>query len=179
MRCVLLLRGINVGGKNKVSMAALKQVLSDAGFTEVSTLLQSGNVVLESPDSEEETLSVARKVFTERFGFSCGILLRDSAQFSALLAEKPFSMEEIERAEAADPAVEHRYVYFLPCMPDRTRPAALPEDGDRIFISEREIHLLCAQSIRLSRTAARLTAAFPDATVRNWNTVEKIAENMR
>ena len=127
MRCVLLLRGINVGGKNKVPMASLKQVLSDAGFTEVSTLLQSGNVVLESPDSEEETLSVARKAFTERFGFSCGILLRDSDQISALLAEKPFSMEEIERAEAADPAVEHRYVYFLPCMPDRTRPAALPE----------------------------------------------------
>ena len=179
MRFVLLLRGINVGGKNKVPMPALKQALSDAGFTEVITLLQSGNVVLESPCSEEETLSVARKALAERFGFSCGMLIRESAQFNALLGEKPFSMEEIERAEAADPAVEHRYVYFLPCMPDRTRLAALPEDGDRIFLGVREIHLLCAQSIRLSRTAARLTAAFPDATVRNWNTVEKIAEIIR
>jgi len=178
MRYLLLLRGINVGGKNRVSMAALQQALTAVDFAEVSTLLQSGNVVLESPFSAEETLLAAQNAFAERFGFRCGMLIRESTQISALLAESPFSREEIERAEAANPAVEHRYVYFLPAAPDPAWFAALPENGDRIAAGAQEIHLLCARSIRLSKTAAKLTAACPNATVRNWNTVQKIAAMM-
>ena len=90
----------------------------------------------------------------------------------------PFSEAQLAAARNADPEVEHLYVYFLPDAPAPEKLDALHglEAGDTVVAGQREIYLLCAQSVRLSKTAIRLGKAFPTATARNWNTVCKLRD---
>jgi uncharacterized protein (DUF1697 family) len=177
MRYAVLLRGVNVGGKHAVKMAELEALLTGMAFTEVTTLLQSGNVALNSDLPEEALLARVRNAFAERFGFSCGLTARSAAEMGALVATQPFPPEAVARAEAADPQTRHLYVYFLERAPEPEvlRRLFPPSEGDDLAVGAREIFLLCAGSVRSSATALQLAAAFPAATARNWDTVEKLA----
>ena len=177
MSYAALLRAVNVGGKNTVPMAALRETLEKAGFTRVQTLLQSGNVALDTPLPRAEAMASLRGAFAEKFGFSCGTLLFSTDEWERMVANLPFTRAQVEEAEAAQPETEHLYVYLLEHSPDAARLARLgdaAEAGDRFAPGERAIYLLCRRSVRLSKTAAKISALFPDATARNWNTVEKI-----
>jgi uncharacterized protein (DUF1697 family) len=85
MKYVALLRGINVGGNNKVSMADLKEALSEAGLTNVRTYINSGNVLFESQIKDEAKLAeVCEKAIEKKFGFPVGC---------AVLSEKSYKKE--------------------------------------------------------------------------------------
>ena len=174
MRYAALFRGINVGSKNPVRMADLEQLLSNMGLSRVKTYLRSGNAVFETALDEPALTEKIRAGFYGRFGFESGVKVRSAAQLRALAEGLPFAASEIAEAEAADPAVEHLYVYFLDRPPDQNLRETLLNlngDGDRLAAGSREIYLLFKQSVRLSKAAARLAKACPDATARNWNTV--------
>ena len=68
MKYVALFRGINVGGKNIVKMADLRQLLLDLGLSKVKTYIQSGNAFFETPLSEDDLLEKIRTGFSGRFG---------------------------------------------------------------------------------------------------------------
>jgi uncharacterized protein (DUF1697 family) len=86
MKYIAFLRGVNVGGHTKVEMAKLKKAFEDLGFTEVKTLLNSGNVIFESstqpPDIEENLEKV--------FGFKISVILRSKDQIEKLVKKDPF-----------------------------------------------------------------------------------------
>lgn len=177
MKYVALLRGINVGGKNIVKMDDLKQLFLNLGFHKVKTYIQSGNVLFETDLEETYLHNAIRTGFFERFGFESNIILRNINEIGALIDQMPISSTEIAAAKAADPQVEHLYIYFLDKPPEQSQIDHICKDlvgSDVLRKGNREVYLLCYQSIRKSKVAVRAAKEFPSATLRNWQTVNKL-----
>lgn len=91
---IALLRGINVGGTNKLAMTGLRDLVTSLGHTDVSTYIQSGNAVLTSPRSDRSTLTAEISTGIERaYGLAVTVVLRTPAELRAALAANPFTME--------------------------------------------------------------------------------------
>ena len=87
---VALLRGINVGGKNKVEMKKLKAVFEEAGMTSVSTYINSGNVIFSSPTRSRAKLArTLEKAIAKRFGFKIDVMVRDRRSMRAVIKALP------------------------------------------------------------------------------------------
>ncbi len=179
MKYTALFRGINVGGKNIVKMAELKQLLSDMGLHKVNTYIQSGNAVFES-DLEETALQDAiHAAFYNKFGFQSDVMIRSVDELQYLIEQIPFTPLDISEAEASDPQVEHLYVYFLNNAPKQAKIDLIGNEyvgPDKLGTGKKEIYFLCHESIRKTKLAARLSKTFDTATVRNWKTVNKLYE---
>jgi uncharacterized protein (DUF1697 family) len=172
-----LLRGINVGGKNKIKMAELRQLLEEAGLTRVETYIQSGNVIFESKDKEEELKEKLENKIRERFGFSVSVILRTSNQLEQIIRNCPYTEKERKEAEALNTEGESFYVCLFHQAPpeaeaERLKPFAGESDDYRI--QGRDIYLLLCHSIRNSKLAGNLSLIGGPATVRNWRTMEKL-----
>ena len=90
MRYVALLRGVNVGGRNRLPMAEWRALLEARGLTGVATYIQSGNAVFDGPDAPEGLADDIRDAIAERFGFAPDCLLLTAADLDAALAANPF-----------------------------------------------------------------------------------------
>jgi uncharacterized protein (DUF1697 family) len=110
---IALLRGINVGGRHPVPMAALRECFTDAGFVDVVTIIQSGNVRFTSAEGADP--DALERVIADRFGFPVPVILRTRIALSEAVAANPFV--------GADPG--HLHLGFLSRVPDPDRVAAL------------------------------------------------------
>ena len=132
---VAMLRGINVGGRQRVSMSSLKALVTGLGHHDVETYIQSGNVVFRSPDAVAET--VARRIeeqIARELGLTVSVLVRTAAELKRIRATNPFLKS------GKDPA--SLYVIFLSVAPDRTRLAMLDFNEfapDEFRVAGREI----------------------------------------
>lgn len=181
MNYAVLFRGINVGGKNMVKMKDLKQLLLDLNLKNVQTYLQSGNAVVETDFDEPRLRETIHDGFVDRFGFESGVIIRTIDEIQQLIAQLPFTKDEMAAAEAMDPKVEHLYVYFLDRLPEKSRLDAICSrevGSDMLRAGKRELYLLCRQSIRKSNLAGYLSRALDVATVRNWKSVCKLYSKM-
>lgn len=169
-----LIRGINVGGK-MVSMARLRELMEAAGYRNVKTHLQSGNVLYDArPESQEMCAQEIRDMILEHFGHSVAVLIRDGSDLRRIVAEDPL------RDVADDPA--RHLVEFLPSLPGERLSSLDPSEflPDRFAFGEREVHLYYPNGVH----EARLTHALLErrlgvsATARNWNTVTKLLSLM-
>jgi len=97
-RHVVLLRGINIGPRNRISMAELREALEDAGFTNVKTHLQSGNVVLESTSKPDGVRRKVEKLIDERFGLKIPVVVRSRAQLAAVVKRNPLGRSRKSRS---------------------------------------------------------------------------------
>ena len=175
MRYVALLRGVNVGGKNKLPMKDLAALFAAAACTEVETYIQSGNVVFEAPRGAESRLpALLGRELDRRFGLKVPVVMRTAAELRDVVVGCPVTGHELE----------HLHVAFLADRPDARRVATLdPERSppDTFRVRGREIYLHLPNGV--ART--RLTNAYLDATLattstlRNWRTVQKLLELVR
>jgi uncharacterized protein (DUF1697 family) len=172
-RYVAFLRGINLAGKRRVSMAALREALEEAGHENVQTLLQSGNVVLTSrrkPASLERDLA---RELRKAFGFDISVLVRTRDQLAAVIARDPFA------AEADDPA---RYqVSFLSDKPAAGRAKELEQaavEPERVAVHGREVYAWHPGGVGRSELAKLITARRlgVEVTARNWRTITRLLE---
>lgn len=167
---ILLLRGINVGGRNMLPMRELTAIVQAAGGRDVRTHIQSGNVVCSvAPSSVAELQRTVTDAIQERFGFRTPVIARSFSEWSTVLAASPF------------PDVEHVHVAFLADVPSPERAARLDPDrspGDHFVLVAREVFLHLPNG--LAKT--RLSNAWLDSTlkttstVRNWRTVLALGE---
>ncbi|SHJ57820.1 DUF1697 domain-containing protein [Propionispora hippei] len=174
---IAMLRGINVGGKNTVRMEALRQMFEQLDFACVQTYIQSGNVVFKSAEGPETVQQSIEQKFEQAFGFTVPVLVRSLEELEKLIEHCPFSEEELEEAAAASTA-ESLYVAFLkqaPCPDDIERLSAYRNENEKFQIHGREVFLLFYQGIRNSKLANHLDKLGIPITVRNWNTVNKLA----
>jgi uncharacterized protein (DUF1697 family) len=173
-RYIAFLRGINLGGKRRVPMAELRAVLADAGYEDVLTHLQSGNVVLTS-DAKPRQLERALSGQLERaFGFRIGVVVRTRDELADVIAHDPFG------AEADDPG---RYqVSFLSGEPE---PGGVKElEGaqappERVDARGREVYGWHPGGVGRSELAKQITAerlGVDEVTARNWRTITKLLE---
>jgi len=172
-RQVALLRGINVGGRNKIAMAPLREAITALGYADVQTHLQSGNVVFGTDRRPDRVASEVEAVIADRFGLAIGIVVRTHDHLAQVVSRNPLP------EAAAEPA--RFLVNFLSAAPD---PAVVAEidpaayDPDVFRVRGRDVYLYCPQGIRDSKLAAfpwgkRLGLV---ATARNWNTVTRLLE---
>lgn len=89
MKYVALLRGINVGGNNKVDMKQLVAAMSGASFDEVSTYINSGNIFFNANDSEIELTNKLEQLIKDEFGLDIKVLLRNKDNIDAIIASIP------------------------------------------------------------------------------------------
>lgn len=173
-RWVALLRGVNVGGNNKLPMADLSAMFEAAGCSAVRTYIQSGNVVFEAPPKVADAVPArVEKAIVGRFGFRTPVVLRAGGDLRVVVQSNPF----LARGEAQD----RLYVAFLSDEPDPSRVAALDPNRsppDELAVVGREVYLhLPNGGARSKITNGYLdTTLKATSTVRNWRTVEKLAE---
>ena len=94
MRYILFLRGINVGGKNKVSMTDLKALLYNAGFENLASYINSGNLFFSSAESREACILKIRKVLETNYDFSIPFALLTKEEYLEAQAALPDWWEE-------------------------------------------------------------------------------------
>jgi uncharacterized protein (DUF1697 family) len=173
MRQVLLLRGINVGAGNRISMAPLRERLTEAGLGEVRTHLQSGNVVVSSELSAEELAAECRRHIAEDFGLDIDVLVRTAEELAEVVRRDPLA------GVATDP---RRYqVSFCSQEPDEEllqRLEALAAPSERLVAVGREIYGWYPDGAGRSRLATELSGRRMalTATTRNWRTVTALLE---
>jgi uncharacterized protein (DUF1697 family) len=176
---VALLRGVNVGAKNRIKMADLQRALEACGLGKVETYIQSGNIIFESNESEEAIRLKIEDTIKQSFGLTISTVLRSAEELSQLIQNCPFTEKEIREAEAANTEGESLYVALLQKAPPKEKTETLnryitPDDAYQI--RNRDIYLLLKHSIRNSKLAGALDKLGVQVTVRNWNTIQKLAE---
>jgi len=182
MRYLALLRGINVGSSGRIRMDALKSLLEQAGFTNVTTYIQSGNVLFDSQLSEALAQRAIEHALQENAAITTSAMLRTVEELADLMEHCPFSAQQLARAAEANTEGESFYVCLLPQEPDKStlqKLASLEQGEDVYAVYKRTIYLLLNRSIRTSKLAIRLSKIFPTMTVRNWNTMTKLLELAR
>ncbi|MEG0255937.1 DUF1697 domain-containing protein [Vagococcus sp.] len=91
MQLIALLRGVTPVGKNKIpKMSYLVEILEEAGFQQVRTYIQSGNIILETELSVEETRAKIHQTIKEKIGADLSIIIKEKVDFKAAIKEKPF-----------------------------------------------------------------------------------------
>jgi uncharacterized protein (DUF1697 family) len=173
-RYVALLRGINVGGKAKVPMQTLRDLLASIGGTEVRTHLQSGNAVFTHEGRDPQRLADAlQQALADELGLTITCLVRTAVDLRRVVEANPFDMTGVNGSRFL--------VIFLAGPVPLDRLAAIDQAAhapDELRAGEREIYATFPDSIRDSKLAARLTdrGLGVTATNRNWNTVTKLLE---
>lgn len=169
MKKVLLLRGVNVGGANRLPMPEFRALLEELGATGVETHLQSGNAVFEDaglPDFETKVAAAMRL----RFGFAPALFLIDAKTHAEIVAACPY------RAEGqADPTLVHVWYLGQPC---KANLGQLPGLGprERFALTPRALYLHAPDGIGRSAFVDRLDRGLGvPHTARNWRSVQAIA----
>lgn len=173
---IALLRGINVGGKNKIKMADLKRSFESLRLNQVQTYIQSGNVLFVSEESEAVLRLLIERKIEEDFGFPVPVILRTASELERIYRNCPFSEEAIAEAEASSEG-ECLYVALLleaPTQEGIERLSAFKTEHEEFQMKGMEVYLLFRQSIRNSKLANQLPKLGVPATVRNWKTISKL-----
>jgi len=169
---VVLLRGINVGGNKRVKMEDLKGWFEAAGCSDVATYIQSGNVVLKAAGAAEALAKKLEAAIVKGAGFESRIVLRTKEEWAAAMKACPFDPKK------ADP--KKLNVGFLR---DAPKAGALADVDPKAYAPEefalrgRELYLLLPDGVgKIKLPLPAFEKKLGPFTVRNWNTVEKLAE---
>jgi len=182
MKYVALLRGINVGGNKKVPMSDLKKAFEALGFSDVKTLLNSGNVVFSAKEIEPVLLTQQiEQTLAKTFGFPIPVIIRIKDEVRSFVDSNPF------KSLVVTPETR-LYITFLSEKPTSNLkiPYVSPEKNFTILeISHNEIFSAVLVSEQYNTTDAMKILekefgsprdeAGKNVTTRNWNTVVKLA----
>jgi uncharacterized protein (DUF1697 family) len=172
-RTVVLLRGINIGPRNRIAMPELRALLEDAGFGAVETYVQSGNAVLATRLKPAAVEARVEQAIVERLGLEIPVVARTRDELAAVVALDPLA------GAAADPK---RYqVTFLAAEPAPEaveRLESLRAGEERFAVHGRELYAWHPAGVARSKLAAALAdkRLGVKATARNWTTVTTLLE---
>lgn len=171
-KTVILLRGVNVGGRGIVPMAELRSSMRESGLSGVETLLQSGNLVVDTPDLDDRDLAqLVEEVVRERFGVTTTVISMADSEFVDAVRAVPFDPTAFDLSKLM--------LHFLSRSLDDellVDPRVLELDPGRIRGLRRVIYQLCENGYTSApQVAPLLERRFGvKVTVRNWNTTMRI-----
>jgi uncharacterized protein (DUF1697 family) len=169
---IVLFRGINVGGNRVVKMETLQTVLIKAGFTDVKTYIQSGNVVLTSNQTARRIDETISDLFSKAFGFESRISIRNIDEWNCMIAKNPYP----EARESS------KSLHAVSLDGDPTDAAladfASKASGKESFtLRNRVLYLYTPDGFGTSKLALALdTVLKVPLTARNWRTVLTLQE---
>lgn len=169
---IALLRGINVGRAKRVAMADLRALVEGLGYGNVSTLLNSGNVVFTVPSKTAKTSPAKRieQALDAQLNVASRVLVLSAAELAVIVAENP--LEKV----ATDPSRLFVAVLFDAASLAKLTPLTKQDWGrDRLALGTRAAYLWCAEGMTESRLAKAANRILSDAaTTRNWATILKL-----
>jgi uncharacterized protein (DUF1697 family) len=172
---ISMLRGVNVGGHNKIKMATLPALYESLGLLDAQTYIQSGNVVFRTKERDLAVLAKRIGNGIERsFGFRPDVIVRTSAELRDVIARNPF---------AARPGIDpgKLLVTFLSADPDadaRDKVLKIKVDPEEFWLIGRELYIHYPNGMGRTKLPAALIERTlkTSGTGRNWNTVTKLLE---
>ena len=178
---VALLRGINVGGHNKVAMTDLQEIMTSLGHTEVATYIQSGNVVFSSP--ETDTIRLAENLeaaLVERLGVRPAVVVLSREQLEQVIADNPYPQETSPRCLHAVFRAQQMDREGIAALARAQQRASDKGSADQATVVGNTLFLLTPDGLGRSELAAQLARSGTPAssripgTARNWATVTKL-----
>lgn len=175
MKYIALLRGVNVGGNNKISMKELRACFEEAGFRNVTSYINSGNVIFDSLEPDRLTLiKTCEEIIEKKFGFAVGLTVIDAPALKEMLEHAPDWW-------GGDPEARHNAIFVI--YP-ATAETIIEEVGKAKPEVERvdyykEVIFWSAPVKTFSRTRwSKIvgTKAYRSVTIRNANTAKKLLE---
>ncbi|MRI82636.1 DUF1697 domain-containing protein [Aerococcaceae bacterium DSM 109653] len=172
MGYILLLRAINVGGRNRVVMAELKQQLADLGFTQVISYINSGNLIFNSTLDRHQTRHIIQNMFQDFYDFELPFALISVTDFRQ-------EYENLPDWWFLDNFYRQNILFFLPAYFD-TKPFELMEPaGERIHFGNLAVYWAVLDEMTYKRSSyVKITgdAFYKQVTIRNLNTLKKLYE---
>ena len=171
---VVLMRGINVGGKNTVPMTGLKKCLEELGFSSVSTYLASGNVIVQSDQRANEVQAQIEAALPESFNLHnerIKVLVLTRKQLQAVIENRPAGFGEQPENYHSDA------IFLMGIEAAQALPVFNPREGvDQVWAGDGVIY---SQRLSSLRTKSRLsniigTPAYQSMTIRSWNTTKHL-----
>jgi len=171
---VAMLRGVNVGARNRIKMPALAQVFSDLGHTDVVTYIESGNVVFKSRSKRAPAVArVIEERIASDLGCDVAVLLRTQEELAEIARSNPYSRQQDDTKQL--------HVTFLAETPDAALVRAMNDydaGNDTFVVRGRDVYLHTPNGYGNTKInngffEKRLKAV---ATTRNWNSVTKLLE---
>ncbi|MBF9251987.1 DUF1697 domain-containing protein [Pontibacter sp. 172403-2] len=172
---ISILRGINVSGQKKILMADLKALFENLGFENVSTYIQSGNVVFTAPEGSngKELAGKIEAAIAEKYNFHVPVIIRTAAEMENILAVNPFLKDmSIDQ--------EKLHVTFLNEIPEQEKLESIKgfhSPPDQFVIIGREVFLHCPDKYGETKLSNKFfeNKLKVAATTRNWKTVARLA----
>lgn len=171
---LILLRGINVGGKNKIRMADLKLFLEEQKFENVTTFIQSGNVILRSKLDAETITQKIEKGLPRKFKLDSSlikVLVLTTKELQMIVDKKPKGFGDQPEKYHSD------IIFLIGISANEAMKVFNPREGvDKIWPGTLAIY---SQRLSAKRTQSRLskivgTPVYKSLTIRNWNTTTKL-----
>jgi len=172
-RKIGILRGINVGGKRKILMADLKSICEKLGLKNVTTYIQSGNLIFNSDKTNSELENDLERAITDKYGFDVPVIVRAEIELKNSISNNPFF------EKGAD--IKQLHLTFLKEKPNKEnieKILTFNYEPDKFKIDDKDAFIFCAGKYHESK----LTNNFFEkqlkvgATTRNWKTVMKLSE---
>jgi uncharacterized protein (DUF1697 family) len=173
-RYVAWLRGINVGGRNKVSMAELRDAFEAAGFTEVATYIQSGNVLFESGAPRTSLEDDIEAMLERRFGIPLVVVVRSHQQLRSVVERAPQGFGE-------SPETYHSDAIFLkgPLTSGQAVRVVRQRDGvDQVWKGTGVLYFARLSERRTQSKMSSIvgTPEYQQMTIRSWRTTTKVLD---
>ena len=170
---IALLKGVNVGGNNKLPMAELPLALEAHGFHDVRTYIRSGNMIFQHQQSDRAKLSLHISVIIEaHFGFKPSVVLLTNEELAAAIEQQPFSDLSIEK----DAKVLH--FFFFDAAPTNVNQARLDasiHESERLQVVGNVAYFHTPNGFGKSKLGAKMESVFgTPCTARNWTSVDAI-----
>lgn len=175
MKYIALLRGINVGRNKRIKMADLVKAFESAGFRNVKTYVQSGNVIFEhNSSSAAEIAENIEKIIGQTFRFYVNVFIRTESELENIVKLNPFIKE-------TDIEFDKLHVTFLSDMPDPKAVFNLDinkDENEKFEVIGREVYLYCPNGYARTKLKNDVFEKKLDtvATTRNWKTTNKLLE---
>ncbi len=172
---IAFIRGVNVGGRNKVVMSELRQALENAGFKDVKTYIQSGNVIFNSVlvDTNAIAASIAQ-IINNTFGFEVPVLVMAKKHLGQILSDSPYNVQA---------QINTNKSYFVLLFDKPTEELArifetLTYPNEQFQVSDTCVYLLCINGYGNAKLNNNLIEAKLGvvATARNYRTMQKILD---
>jgi uncharacterized protein (DUF1697 family) len=168
---IVLLRGVNVGGRNRVPMPALREALEAAGLEDVVTYVQSGNIVLSSNAKPDALAREVEAVIADSFELEVVVVVRTRAELAKVVRRDPFGA-----------VADREKLYQVSFCAEKPAKQALDKlaegaaEGERLLLDGREIYAWFPHGVGRSKLAAQLSKQRLGTvvTARNWTTVKKL-----
>ena len=172
-RKIGILRGINVGGKRKILMADLKSLCVKNGLTNVTTYIQSGNLIFSSDKPNSELENDLENAISEKYGFEVPVIVRTGDELENSIINNPFFDKGTD--------IKQLHLTFLKEKPNQEnieKTLSFNYDPDKFIIEDKNAFIFCAGKYHESNLSNNFfeKQLKVGATTRNWKTVLKLSE---